>query len=628
MSDDEFSGAKTPKRRIRAKSPEPEDDEGYMHLARSAPDTSTIPSSRRAMAPLTIPALSAVRGEMRAPRSGSLSARVSSPVECEGELGQSPPEQRYSSSVLAAVSALTPRSQKDRLSALDHLSPRELAELEKIGGEKMLKSALDDSHLRTRARAQSGTYIDLQPGSAHRKRANTFTHSVNAGRLNKGRRGEGASEPNLSMSTPLSRKKKKSRSSLGLKFFQRSSRTTQSSGNLDVQEELLSTMHRGEPVSHGAVLLTASPPFTKPTKGDSEEVETKLLVRGFGWSVEPYDASASINNGGHYPIEFREYDSTFYRDMFVGQDHQNYIGTDKMLGPVFFSIRRDKKGGFGFLVIRTKKSDFKYEIPVSAMKKSNLKQMMKDIAGDAGLHLTGNIKLVEKMELEDDMLAFEEAEIFINYKIGVLLVKSGQVDDDEFFSNCDGSPYWSQFLDSIGGTVDLHGFEGFDGGLDTEKGSTGEQSVIATYQDQYNIMYHVSTMLPFHEDDKQRVERKRHLGNDVVNIVFIDDFNHTFNPESVKTNFIHVYAVCAVDEEMTAATGETHFRLEIALQDGVPSFGPPLPDPPVFHHEDIGAFIRAKLINGERASYKGPAIRFKLQQTRKDMLRSYAAKYM
>jgi len=34
------------------------------------------------------------------------------------------------------------------------------------------------------------------------------------------------------------------------------------------------------------------------------------------------------------------------------------------------------------------------------------------------------------------------------------------------------------------------------------------------------------------------------------------------------------------------------------------------------------------VINAERASYKGPAIRFKLQGTRKDMLKLYVQKYV
>ena len=50
-------------------------------------------------------------------------------------------------------------------------------------------------------------------------------------------------------------------------------------------------------------------------------------------------------------------------------------------------------------------------------------------------------------------------------------------------------------------------------------------------------MYHVTTYLPFQEDDVQRVERKRHLGNDVVNIIF-NDSGQPFDPLSIVTNFI------------------------------------------------------------------------------------------
>lgn len=35
-------------------------------------------------------------------------------------------------------------------------------------------------------------------------------------------------------------------------------------------------------------------------------------------------------------------------------------------------------------------------------------------------------------------------------------------------------------------------------------------------------MFHVSTLLPYSRDNRQQVERKRHIGNDIVNIIFID----------------------------------------------------------------------------------------------------------
>jgi hypothetical protein len=57
---------------------------------------------------------------------------------------------------------------------------------------------------------------------------------------------------------------------------------------------------------------------------------------------------------------------------------------------------------------------------------------------------------------------------------------------------------------------------------------------------------------------------------------------------------VDVYAVVGVDRDTTQQTGETHFRVEIVSQDGVPSFGPPLPNPPVFHKDAIKSFLIPK----------------------------------
>lgn len=35
-------------------------------------------------------------------------------------------------------------------------------------------------------------------------------------------------------------------------------------------------------------------------------------------------------------------------------------------------------------------------------------------------------------------------------------------------------------------------------------------------------MYHVAPLLPFYEKDTQQLERKRHVGNDVVNVVYVE----------------------------------------------------------------------------------------------------------
>lgn len=89
---------------------------------------------------------------------------------------------------------------------------------------------------------------------------------------------------------------------------------------------------------------------------------------------------------------------------------------------------------------------------------------------------------------------------------------------------------------------------------------TGKYSVYTIYEG-HEIMFHVSTLLPFSKDNRQQVERKRHIGNDIVNIVFVDledttqEVQSFFNPTYIKSQFtrilfgqksnIHIY--CIID---------------------------------------------------------------------------------
>ena len=57
--------------------------------------------------------------------------------------------------------------------------------------------------------------------------------------------------------------------------------------------------------------------------------------------------------------------------------------------------------------------------------------------------------------------------------------------------------------------------------LSCADGTTGEESVYTVFEG-HEIMFHVSTLLPYTPEQRQQVERKRHVGNDIVNIVFVD----------------------------------------------------------------------------------------------------------
>ena len=51
----------------------------------------------------------------------------------------------------------------------------------------------------------------------------------------------------------------------------------------------------------------------------------------------------------------------------------------------------------------------------------------------------------------------------------------------------------------------------YRGGLDTQHGQTGEETVYDTFKER-EVMMHVSTLLPYTENDSQQLQRKRHIG--------------------------------------------------------------------------------------------------------------------
>jgi hypothetical protein len=55
-------------------------------------------------------------------------------------------------------------------------------------------------------------------------------------------------------------------------------------------------------------------------------------------------------------------------------------------------------------------------------------------------------------------------------------------------------------------------------------------------------MFHVSTLLPYSFDNPQQLERKRHLGNDIVVLIFKEG-NTPYLPDTIASDFNHVVAV-------------------------------------------------------------------------------------
>ncbi|MEQ2164579.1 hypothetical protein GOODEAATRI_008078 [Goodea atripinnis] len=119
-----------------------------------------------------------------------------------------------------------------------------------------------------------------------------------------------------------------------------------------------------------------------------------------------------------------------------------------------------------------------------------------------------------------------------------------------------------------GDNIELQDFKGFRGGLDVSHGQTGSESIYTVFRHR-EIMFHVSTKLPFTEGDVQQLQRKRHIGNDIVAAVFQEEPT-PFVPDVIASNFLHAYVLVQAENPCTDHTtykGRTRAALLDNLHD-------------------------------------------------------------
>jgi hypothetical protein len=194
-----------------------------------------------------------------------------------------------------------------------------------------------------------------------------------------------------------------------------------------------------------------------------------------------------------------------------------------------------------------------------------------------------------------------------NYKFGLLYVNKFQNDENSIYSNTSGSSEYDYFLSALGDTVALKGYQGYRGGLDVRFNETGTHSIVAQRKG-YGIMFHVCTMLPFQPKDEQKVERKRHVGNDVVVLIFKDKGaqDDVFDPKTLTSHFNSCFFV--VSPHFNAAKQFDGFVLNICNKSGIYPYPPFFPNETPFfpkaQTKEFIDFLLLKMINSERTALR------------------------
>ncbi|GAB5580143.1 GTPase-activating Rap/Ran-GAP domain-like protein 3 isoform X2 [Prionailurus iriomotensis] len=325
-------------------------------------------------------------------------------------------------------------------------------------------------------------------------------------------------------------------------------------------------------------------------------------------------------------LENPEYHTRWYFKYFLGQVHQNYIGNDAEKSPFFLSVTLSDQNHQRVpqyrAILWRKTGTQKICLPYSPTKTLSVKSILSAMNLDK---FEKGPREIFHPEIQKDLLVLEEQEGSVNFKFGVLFAKDGQLTDDEMFSNEIGSDAFQKFLHLLGDKITLKGWTGYRGGLDTKNDTTGIHSVYTVYQG-HEIMFHVSTMLPYSKENKQQVERKRHIGNDIVTIVFQEgeEPSPAFKPSMIRSHFTPMETAGGTDGLLALAEESLdESQLKIFSEESVPLFGPPLPSPPVFtDHQEFRDFLLVKLINGEKATLETPTFAQKRRRTLDMLIRS------
>ncbi|XP_076434147.1 tuberin isoform X13 [Peromyscus maniculatus bairdii] len=151
--------------------------------------------------------------------------------------------------------------------------------------------------------------------------------------------------------------------------------------------------------------------------------------------------------------------------------------------------------------------------------------------------------LLPNESFERSVHLLDQIPSYDTHKIAVLYVGEGQSSSElAILSNEHGSYRYTEFLSGLGRLIELKDCQPdkvYLGGLDV-CGEDG-QFTYCWHDDIMQAVFHIATLMPTKDVDKHRCDKKRHLGNDFVSIIY-NDSGEDFKLGTIKGqfNFVHV----------------------------------------------------------------------------------------
>jgi hypothetical protein len=132
-----------------------------------------------------------------------------------------------------------------------------------------------------------------------------------------------------------------------------------------------------------------------------------------------------------------------------------------------------------------------------------------------------------------------------SHKAGVIYIGEAQTTEERIFRNIAGSPDYREFVQDLGDLERLRGATFNTQGLDRADDTDGEHAIV-WHNPVTEMVWHVVTMMPNSDDPLENTGRKkRHIGNDHVNIIFnnsgtVHDFTSLYNLFPGQLTYVYI----------------------------------------------------------------------------------------
>ncbi|KAG1744691.1 uncharacterized protein EDB91DRAFT_199661 [Suillus paluster] len=171
----------------------------------------------------------------------------------------------------------------------------------------------------------------------------------------------------------------------------------------------------------------------------------------------------------------------------------------------------------------------------------------------------------------------DQIPVIDTHKVGIMYVAPGQTHELDILRNTHGSPAYTRFLEGIGRLINLRGqVDVYAGGLSPDE--DGEYAY-AWWDDIGQVLYHTATMMPSKPDDEYCIDKKRHIGNDYVRIVWNDSgIPYRFDTLATQFQFVNIviepHSLGAIAAFSNNIHENEYFKVTIQRAPGMSDFTP------------------------------------------------------